>query len=142
MGEILRLKNVRNLWPMPQLENGLLESFSRIAGSGFADSLIRKEISSRYPDAFLVTNDLMNALAANAENFNVIFFTRYRRIQSAINIVERLASLIYNFSIEFEECRVELHNYEILEINGMWEGKTPDIWKNNVIEVNFVPINN
>ena len=142
MGEILRLKNVRNIWHIPQLESGLLESFSRIAGSGFADSLIRKEISSKYPDAFIVTSDLMNALAANAENFNVIFFSRFRHIQNAINIVERLASLIYNFSIEFDECKVELHDHEILEIRGMWEGKTPDIWKNNVIEINFLPLNN
>jgi flagellar biosynthesis GTPase FlhF len=136
LGELLTIKNDKHHWLMPQLPDPMLESFSSVAGRGFADSLIRKEISP-YPDSFILTSDLMNAFAANAENFNVIYFSRISQMKSSSEIVERLASLVYNVSIEIEQCRIDLDGYKKFDVTGMWEGKTPDIWKNNTIQIEY-----
>jgi len=82
-----------------------------------------------------LTSDLKNAFAANAENFNVIYFNRYSQMRSSSEIVERLAFLVYNVSIELKHCRIDLIDYKKFDITGMREGKTPDFWKNKILKI-------
>ena len=56
-------------------------------------------------------------------------------MRSSSEIVERLASLVYNVSIELEQSRIDVDDYKKFDITGMWEGKTPDIWKNNIMKI-------
>jgi hypothetical protein len=125
MGEILSMKN-DGAEILPASDMSLIRSFSQEAGKGNADVLIRKEISNSKPDyvgskqisdgelktsniAFL-TCDLMNSLAAIAEDLNTIYFYRLEdsRLEDSRQLIpifhDRLAWLVFNTAIHFEEC--------------------------------------
>jgi hypothetical protein len=155
IAEILSMKN-NGAELLPDVEVSLLQSFSPLAGRGLTDAWIRREISNalsslgvqdkarrndkveRSDTVVFLTCDLMNALAAIAENFNTFYFLRIEedKISLGFDIYRRLALLIINTAIQFEQCdcvittRSQTHK---LRFRGMWKGKTVYDWKNNAI---------
>jgi hypothetical protein len=84
MTEILKIKNERGE-VIPFVDKALLETFAKASGSGLADAWIRMEVAKYAIDnknrrdgskeSFIfLSSDLMNSLAANAEDLNVLYF--------------------------------------------------------------------
>jgi hypothetical protein len=135
----------------------LIRSFTSEAGKGNADAWIRQEISSSKPDlvktmqvrqdkvetsnvAFL-TCDLMNSLAAIAEDLNTIYFYRLEDTKFTLIGVggyAKLSWLIFNTAIHFEKCNIVTRgkeNEQRLKCKGTWSGKSVYDWQNNVVDI-------
>jgi hypothetical protein len=157
MGEILSMKN-DGATLLPATDMSLIRSFIQEAGKGNADAWIRKEISNSKPHlvkstqvirgkaetsnvAFL-TCDLMNSLAAIAEDLNTIYFYRPEDFRQPRNIShDRLSWLIFNTAIHFGECDVIIkgRGKELkLKCKGIWSGKSVYDWQSNIILVERV----
>jgi hypothetical protein len=143
---------------LPEPEIPLLESFSRAAGTGFADHWIRREISeyakrqtavferdksgnvvnADRPVIVFITSDIMNALVANSEGLTTIYFSR--KEDDIINLgfgeYTKLAKLIFNTAIQFGECNciIKYNNkIEKFRLIGMWNGKSTYDWQNDFL---------
>jgi hypothetical protein len=136
---------------LPNLNMSLLHSFTPLAGRGFADTWIRREISDylsqinqqivpastlRSNVAF-VTSDIMNALAATAEDISTFYVFRLQTEKREFNIFySSLPDLIFNTAIQFGECdfivRIKGKN-DKYKVVGMWSGKTVHDWQNENI---------
>jgi hypothetical protein len=138
---------------LPNLDLPLLESFSRAAGSGFADVWIRRKISEyankqsalstrnkngkvitiSKPGIIFMTCDIMNALAAAAEGLNTIYFSRMEEdsIVLEFDINKRLSNVLFNTAIHFRECICVIkynNKIERLRLLGTWKGKGTYDW--------------
>ena len=130
----------------PQVDRELQTAFSNIAGKGFADSLIRREIHDfiklEGKGVVFLTADLMNALAATAEGLDVLYFTRKDEEPKPIRDVEQLAELVIDTAITFEEIRIDAivgeETKQSVLVEGMWSGKTPSDWQNDCIRMSSV----
>jgi len=78
----------------------------------------------------------MNGLCAIAEDLNVIYF--FRSGDNKINLgqvcYEKVASLIINTAIQFEECMMVIKapsKQHKLKLRGAWSGKSLYDWQNN-----------
>ena len=159
MGEILSLKN-DGATVLPATDMSLIQSFTPVAGQGKADAWIRREISNSKPNlvrstqvrqdrvetsnmAFL-TCDLMNSLAAIAEDLNTIYFYRLEDTNFTLTGIagyEKLSQLIFNTAIHFEECNITLRgNGKERQHNckGAWSGKSVYDWQNNIVDVTTI----
>ena len=143
---------------LPEPEIPLLESFSRAAGTGFADHWIRREISeyakrqtavferdksgnvvnADRPVIVFITSDIMNALVANSEGLTTIYFSR--KEDDIINLgfgeYTKLSKLIFNTAIQFGECNciIKYNNkIEKFRLIGMWNGKSTYDWQNDFL---------
>jgi hypothetical protein len=153
MGEILSMKN-DGAEMLPMVDLFLLQSFTPLAGQGFADSWIRREIANNMDrlerdniigrdtiersNAVFLTCDLMNALAAVAENLNTFYFFRIEedKMNLGFSAYNRLSSLIINTSILFEQCECIIKSQteeQSLKYKGIWKGKSLYDWQNNII---------
>jgi hypothetical protein len=137
---------------MPPLEHGVLTSFAKAQGTGFADAWIRNEIAtfkkfmtarmnlpttSRYifRGIIFLTSDLTSALASIAENNNTMYIYRNPEINQDKRFgYEKIALLIYNSVITFGTCYVVVGKKRCL-FEGIWDGKTPDDWRNELLLV-------
>ena len=138
--ELLFLKNNGALF-LSELDDRIFESFSRIAGEHFADAWIRREVqgelsrltygidAEKAKKLTLVTGDLINALSANSEGIDVLFFSRALTdtILPRSHTLDQITQFIILTSILFEELRVSINN-ENYTFSGVWEGKTPSEW--------------
>lgn len=134
-----------------KIDYSLLREFTNIAGRGFADSWIRMEISqyhihhseatSNFPShtyftpIVFLTCDLMNALAGTAEGLNCVYF---HRSSNLINTNLDIASIVYHTAIQFGECsfsKSTTSESKMFVVKGIWDGKTPDDWKNDLIVI-------
>jgi hypothetical protein len=152
--EILSMKN-NGAEVLPSIDMLLLRSFTPLAGRGLADSWIRREISDASSvlavqdkvkrngkfegsDIVLLTCDLMNAFAAIAENLNTFYLFRIEedRINLGFNFYTRLALLIINTAIQFEQCdcviKAQSQTHK-LKFKGVWKGKSVYDWQSNAI---------
>jgi hypothetical protein len=152
--EILLMKN-NGAELLPDIEMSLLQSFSPLAGRGFADAWIRREIfnalsllkvhdkvrtndKTEEPHIVFLTCDLMNALAAIAENLNTFYFFRIEedKINLSFDLYRRLTLLIINTAIQFEECycviKTKSQKHK-LKFKGVWKGKSVYDWQNSTI---------
>lgn len=154
MGEILSMKN-DGAKVLPASEMSLIRSFPSEAGKRNADALIRREIinsrahlvgNTRTSEGNIKTSsiafltcDLMNSLAAIAEDLNTIYFYRLEGSRQPNHIGhDRLSWLIFNTAIHFGECDVIIkgkENERRLKCKGIWSGKSVYDWQNNIILV-------
>jgi len=134
----------------------LIRSFPSEAGKGNADALIRREVSSSKPDLIkmqvrsdkieissnivFLTCDLMNSLAAVAEDLNTIYFYRLDNSVPASRTIghDKFSGIIFNTAIHFGECDVTIRWKEKerrLKCKGTWLGKSAYEWQYDFIEV-------
>lgn len=152
MGEILSMKNDGAII-LSNADMSLIRSFTSEAAKGNADAWIRKEISnckhdlvkdavqrdklSRVSNFAFLTCDLMNSLAATAEDLNTIYFYRLEdKIRPSNISYEKLTPLVFNTAVHFEECDITLRGKEYEErfrCTGTWSGKSVYDWQNNHI---------
>lgn len=153
MAEILSIKK-DGAEVLSNLDLSMLQSFTPLAGQGLADAWIRREISNNMSNlqwqnvvqrdeiersnAFFLTCDLMNALAANAENINTFYFYRLQtdKVDLGLGGYDKLASLIVNTAILFGECDCIIKStrrQENIRYKGVWTGKHPSEWQNNIV---------
>jgi hypothetical protein len=149
IGEILSIKNSGG-GILPLTDMSLLQSFVPVSGQGYADAWIRREIASASPlvqvkpnemqqsNIVFLTCDLMNALAAVAEDLNTMYF--YRSEKDTIGLgpdpYEVFAKLIINTAIHFGECILSLKGdtkQEKSKVVGTWKGKSVDDWYKNFV---------
>ena len=127
----------------PQVDIDLLRGFSKMAGMGFADSWIRREIHDfiefKGEGVIFLTADLMNALAATAEGLDVFYFAKKDEEAKPIRDVEQLAELIIDAAITFEKIRIDAivgeETKQSVLVEGMWDGKTPSDWQKDCIRM-------
>ncbi|HET7390515.1 MAG TPA: hypothetical protein VFJ51_06805 [Nitrososphaeraceae archaeon] len=153
MAEILSMKK-DGAEILSNVDLSMLQSFTPLSGQGFADTWIRREISNNMSslqwqnvvrrdeiersNAIFLTCDLMNALAANAENLNTFYFHRLDedKVKLGFEAYGKLASLIINTAILFGECDSVIKSQtreENIKYKGAWNGKHPSEWQNNII---------
>jgi hypothetical protein len=90
--------------------------------------------------AFL-TCDLMNSLAAIAEDLNTIYFYRLEDTKFTLTGVggyEKLSWLIFNTAIHFEECGIAIRGKgkgRQHKCNGVWPGKSVYDWQNHIVDI-------
>lgn len=127
----------------PEVDINLLTGFSKIAGKGFADSWIRREIHDfiefKGEGVIFLTADLMNALAATAEGLDVFYFAKKDENVKPIRNIEQLAELIIDIAITFEKIKIDVivgnEPKASLLVEGMWRGKTPSDWQKDCIRI-------
>jgi hypothetical protein len=155
MGEILSMKN-DGAKVLPAYDMDLIRAFPSEAGRGNADALIRREVSSSRPyliktqlrsgkietssNILFLTCDLMNSLAAIAEDLNTIYFYRPENSIPASRRIshDKLSGIVFNTAIHFGECDVMIRWKEKerrLKIKGTWPGKSAYEWQYDFIEV-------
>lgn len=127
---------------IPFVDKILLETFAKASGNGLADAWIRMEVAKYILDHknrvegskktfIFLSSDLMNSLSANAEDLNVLYFFSTNE-QNYDN--RNILSLIINTAVAFEKCRIETDDpAKKYEIEGMWNGKNPEEWKDEII---------
>jgi hypothetical protein len=81
----------------------------------------------------------MNCLAAIAENLNTFYFYRLEDDKRNMGYdYDRLASLIVNTAIQFDECdcvvRSKLGETR-LKFQCQWPGKSASDWQNDIISL-------
>lgn len=141
MVEILKVKEGGGrVLPFP--ENRLIETFSNVVGKELSDAWIRRELyayaenlrsRSTRKECIFLSSDLMNSMAANAEGLNTIYFYATDRIRYKRPLV---STLLYNTAVSYEYCSVYRNNdIKICDLQGMWEGKSPLDWKNEIIKI-------
>jgi hypothetical protein len=158
MGEILSMKNDGGRL-LPNADMSLIRSFKPESGKSNADALIRREISdckdnlvtntvqqdkvSRASNLAFLTCDLMNSLAATAEDLNTIYFYRLEdKIQRNISYVG-LTTLFFNTAVHFEDCDLTVRGREFeyqYRCTGAWSGKSVYDWQNSHINIERIPI--
>lgn len=153
ISEILSIKN-NGGGILPITDLSLLQSFVPVSGQGYADAWIRREVAAssnqlvqykevkpneiQQTNTVFLTCDLMNALAAVAEDLNMIYF--YRLDEDTIGLgsdpYEVLAKLVINTAVHFGECILLLNGdikQERNKVVGTWKGKSMDDWYNNFV---------
>jgi len=145
-GELLKLQE-QGAQLLPDIPTALLRPFSDIAGKGWADAWIRREIhefagkiqEASRQHAVFVTSDLANALAAKAEGIWTLYLgTRADQEGSIILDTAAFARLIVAFSVYFERVSFEAESpskKDTCEIRGFWPGKTTLHWKDFAVMI-------
>ncbi|MEM3870980.1 MAG: hypothetical protein QXE05_00220 [Nitrososphaeria archaeon] len=147
--------------PLPELEVSLVEGFSNIAGTEFTDIWIRREIRDvtkskrisiasveidfreRIINPILLTCDLVNALAAEAEDMKVCYFNRIEPEEDKISlntndVVKTLTDLFINSAIYCGKIEIKFswpQESKSYYLEGIWTGKTTYHWLKDYIKV-------
>jgi predicted PilT family ATPase len=149
--ELIRLReNGAELLPQ-QIDPRVMQSFSKIAGEGYADAWIRREVHDfieKLPrdkplehkaKAFFLTSDLLNAFAAIAEGIDTIYFWETNdKNQNYQANYQQLGKFIVAMSVFFERISMQIRSKkttESYELTGVWSGKTIEDWKNDLVEM-------
>lgn len=148
--ELIRLReNGAEL--LPQIDPRVMQSFSEIAGSGYADAWIRREIHDfgerftgklpleRTAKDFFLTSDLLNALAAIAEGIDTVYLWESSDREGSYEAnYEKLGKFIVAMSVLFERTSMQIQSRKInesYEFTGVWSGKTINDWKEDLVEM-------
>ena len=134
-----------------QIEPRVMQSFSEIAGSGYTDAWIRREIhdflekltskntQEHKVKAFFLTSDLLNAFAAIAEGIDTIYLWESSdKDESYEANYEKLGKFIVAMSVFFEHVSMQIQSNkttESYELTGVWSGKTIEDWKEDIVEM-------
>ena len=130
-----------------------IHSFSSKAGEGVADTWIRKEITNNIADLrattivtknipetsaeLFLTCDLMNALAAVAEDINTVYFYRIEDEDHRLKPDhESLALLVVNTAIQFDECECSIASPQkklTKKYCASWPGKSGLDWQDSFV---------
>lgn len=145
-GELLRLQE-QGAQLLPDIPSDLLRPFSDIAGKGWADAWIRREIhdftkniQTMIPQhVVFVTSDLANALAAKVEGIWTLYLATtadqdgFMALDSAA-----FARLVVALSVYLERVSFKIESpakKETYEIRGDWPGKTTLHWKDFAVMI-------
>lgn len=127
--EVRRLLDEGGANLLPPLESPIIMSFTKIAGTGFADKTIRQEISNHPQSSVLVflTNDFINALTAMVENIETFNISASEPDNTSFVLSDnnQLSRILMEASISY--AIIKLKNTQgnvIMTIDGMWSGKT------------------
>lgn len=149
--EIKFLQTNTNYSLLPIVGDSLVSSFRHDSGEGFADAWIRKEIlnfeapemiigGTHLRGSLLLTCDLINAMAAEAEGLTSCYFIRRDQDNYAADPDNKtqLANLIVASAIIFGSVRLDViltegKVHESHTIRGIWEGKTPSQWYSDTV---------
>ena len=142
--EVLRLRNA-GAELLPQIDPSVLHSFSDIAGKGFSDGWIRREVqtfrekhSSRLQtvtsrlqaveEAIFLTSDLVNSLASMAEGIPTIYLGTSAELSENYGCShENFAGFLVALATFSGEIAMELrysNETKKLCVAGWWSGKT------------------
>lgn len=149
--EFLR-KNSKNFHMLQLTELSLTADFADIAGKGFADMGIRREIHAAWrensvfrghtPNHFFFTCDLLNSMAAEAEGIHSCYFSRVS--QENFSLERDNSNQLFDFlmanAVIFGKVRIELLSTEHVPVDsyslaGMWESKTTSEWYSDSIKL-------
>jgi len=132
----------------PELNDEKFEAFSRIAKDQKSDSWIRREIHKeiRHQNVVLptekrivtlITSDLINALAANAEGIDTIFVSLidYDVRSTRASNIEQVALFTFMNAILFNKIRLKFSENNRFLIQGNWEGKTSLHWRSDSVRL-------
>jgi hypothetical protein len=145
-GELLRLQD-RGAQLLPDIPSELLRPFSDIAGKGWGDAWIRREIhdfakkilGAPSQCVVFVTSDLANALAAKAEGIWTLYLATTADQNESINLDSvAFARLIVALSVYLERVSFKTESpgkKEAYEIRGDWLGKTTLHWKDLAVVI-------
>lgn len=126
----------------------LIQSFSGKTSKGtdiYADLWIRSELNRFKFDyrpqknqalrgIFFLTSDLTGALTSLAEDLNTFYIYRDEsEIENKKFEHGKIPLLIYISSIVFGSCQINFDK-ERFRVNGTWRGKTPDDWRNEMVQ--------
>lgn len=86
------------------------------------------------PNTALVTGDLVNALAATAEDIDTFYFSRVEDDTELFRIgnLQQVVKFIVATSILFEEVSISITGKNYI-FKGVWPGKTSGEWLNDSI---------
>lgn len=125
----------------PYVDINLIKTFPEAIGRKLPDPWIRIEVIKydeglkRRPHTkkrcIFLSCDLMNSLAANAEGLNTLYFYTTNRIRYNQSLI---SNLLVNTAISYEDCSIyERNGQKLCELKGIWPGKNPIDWKNEVL---------
>jgi hypothetical protein len=147
MREVLHMRN-DGVGLLPPLTPDIFDSFSKVAGGGFADPIIRMEVA-RYRDSLpqgakssstviFLTRDLMSSMMATAENIHSMYMVRDDPMKYSMSY-EQFTDFLIDIAIIFGSCKVKTETQgetQIQSFGGIWSGKTVDEWVNGTLNVN------
>jgi len=118
------------------LKPDLLSGYIAHAGKGFADPFIRKEIQDskrswgELIQSVFLTRDMMNALAACAEDLDTFYFSQTSSHQDIFSVnYDRMADILTETAIIFETIGVHgLFPRKVTILEGMWPTKSNIDW--------------
>jgi hypothetical protein len=137
--DIMKLRDCGAILLDP-ISEATLRSFADIAGKGWADAWIRREIHNlKNPpgpfEIFFLTSDFTNAFASNAEGISTLYIAR-KDLSEAVGLY-RFVRLIVGMAILFETVEVasEVDGRKVTggTFNGIWAGKSIRDWRDNLI---------
>jgi hypothetical protein len=151
LAEVIRLReNGAELLPR-QIDPVVMETFSKIAGEGYADAWIRREVHDfveqlpggkpleHRPKVFFLTSDLLNAFAAVAEGIDTIYFWETDSTNEGYRANARqVGRFAVAMSVFFEKILMQTKSKkspESYELVGLWSGKTIEDWKNDLVQI-------
>lgn len=132
---------------LPELNNKKFEAFSRIAKDQKSDSWIRREIHEEIrsqnvlsPEkriVTLMTSDLINAIAANAEGIDTIFLSLidYDIRSTRASNIEQVALFTFMNAILFTKIKLKFNDNDRFVIQGNWQGKTSLHWRSDSVRL-------
>jgi len=137
--EIDFLKHNTDFDILPSLESSLMINFSRKLERELINMWVRKEIHDsikkikktttiefRYDTIVYLTNDLINALMAEAEGINVCYFNRLPQDAFKVDLT-KLFDLIIVTSMIYGEVKLDFSAGDKVtksyNVEGIWEGK-------------------
>jgi predicted PilT family ATPase len=149
--ELIRLReNGAELLPQ-QIDPRVMQSFSEIAGSGYTDAWIRREVHDflekltseekleHKAKVFFLTSDLLNAFAAIAEGIDTLYLWEPSdKDRSYEANYKKLGKFIVAMSVFFDRISMQIQskgNTESYELTGVWSGKTIEDWKKDLVEM-------
>ncbi len=148
--EVNFLRSGINFDLLPSIDVSLFSTFTEKAGKKLTDMWIRKEIhdsmrtlgytNTSPKDTILLTCDLMNALAGEAEGLSTCYFSRSEQQSYFIDSsnMQQLFDFILASAIMFEKIRVDViikgdAVHKSLILKGIWDGKTTSQWFSDTI---------
>lgn len=133
--EVQRLKALGGQITFSPLSAELLAAYYNHAGKGFADAFIRKEILDSTGGgipfrAIFFTRDLMNALAACAENLDTFYFSNADPDRSHFDVSnDQIVDVIIETAVAFGEIHLDgLVPRKHVVLRGMWPTKSNIDW--------------
>ncbi len=149
--ELIRLRETGAELLPQQIEPRVMQSFSEIAGSGYTDAWIRREVhdflekltnektQEHKAKAFFLTSDLLNAFAAIAEGIDTLYLWESSDKDGSYEAnYEKLGKFIVAMSVFFERVSMQIQSSkttESYELTGVWSGKTIEDWKKDLVEM-------
>lgn len=143
MREILLMRN-EGATLLPPLPSELFDDFSKVAGKGFADPLIRMEVgtymhymSKKDVAVIFLTRDLMGSMMATAENIHSIYMVKNDNDEYYLSDLQ-LADFIIDMAVIFGSCMIRTETQDTTgnqQVEGVWSGKTINEWLSGTLNI-------